>query len=186
VAAGPHAFHRLLSAQRGWGGTRRRTAIPGTAQQSTSGQCIHDPEDPVPTLGGNHSICWQDAFDTIQPGPFNRILIEAREDVLTYTKPPLDGDTEVSGLVVVHFYAATDEPGTDWTAKLVDVFPDGRAINLTEGIIRARFRKAIYEPPELLQPGKVYEYKSELLPTSNVFRKEHCIRLDVNSSNFPL
>jgi len=146
----------------------------------------YDPDDPVPTLGGNHSICWPDAYDTIQPGPFDQRSVETRADVLTYTSPPLDRDTEVTGPVVVRLFAATDGPDTDWTAKLVDVHPDGRAINLTEGVIRARFRKSIYEPPELLEPGAVYEYTIKLQPTSNVFLKGHRIRLDISSSNFPL
>jgi len=87
---------------------------------------------------------------------------------------------------VLHLYAATDAPDTDWTAKVVDVHPDGRAINLTEGNIRARFRKSVYAPPELLEPGKVYAYKIEIQPTSNVFLKGHQIRLEIASSNFPL
>ena len=160
--------------------------LPEAPGDQPADHYIYDPDDPVPTLGGNHSICWPDAYDTIQPGPFDQRSIEAREDVLTYTTPPLDRDIEATGPVAVHVYAATDGPDPDWTAKLVDVCPDGRAINLTEGIIRARSRKSIYEPPELLEPGKAYEYIIELQPTSNVFLEAHCVRLDVSSSNFPL
>ena len=147
---------------------------------------IYDPENPVPTVGGNHSICWGDAFHVIQPGPFDQRAVESRPDVLTYTTVPLGQDTEVTGPVVLHLHAATDGTDTDWTAKLVDVHPDGRAINLTEGNIRARFRRSIHAPPELLEPGKVYPYAIELQPTSNVFLKGHRIRLEVSSSNFPL
>ena len=82
--------------------------------------------------------------------------------------------------------AATDAPDTDWTAKLVDVQPDGRAINLTEGNLRARFRRSVHEPPELLKPDEVYAYRIEIQPTSNVFRRGHRIRLELSSSNFPL
>ncbi len=147
---------------------------------------VYDPEDPVPTLGGNHSICWGDAFHVIQPGPFDQRPIERRQDVLSYTTPALDRDTEVTGPIVLHLYASTDAPDTDWTAKLVDVHPDGRAINLTEGNIRARFRKSVHELPELLEPGKVYAYEIVVQPTSNVFLKGHRIRLEISSSNFPL
>ena len=107
---------------------------------------IYDPNDPVPTVGGNHSICWPDAFHVIQPGPFDQRAVEARPDVLTYTTPALEADTEVTGPIVLHLYAATDGPDTDWTAKLVDVHPDGRAINLTEGNLRARFRRSTSRP----------------------------------------
>ncbi len=149
-------------------------------------QYRYDPDNPVPTLGGNHSICWGDAFHVIQPGPFDQRSVEARDDVLVYSTPPLDHDLEVTGPIALHLYAATDAPDTDWTAKLVDVHPDGRAINLTEGIIRARFRESIYEPPKLIEPDKVYEYTVELQPTSNVFLKGHRLRVDITSSNFPL
>ena len=146
----------------------------------------YDPNNPVPTVGGNHSICWGAAYHVIQPGPLDQREVEARGDVLVYTTPPLEAPLEVTGPVVLTLYAATDAPDTDWTAKLVDVHPDGRAMNITEGVIRARFRKSVHEPPELLEPGKVYEYAVELQPTSNVFLKGHRLRLDVTSSNFPL
>ena len=149
-------------------------------------QYVYDPDDPVPTLGGNHSICWADAFHMIQPGPFDQRSIEQRRDVLTYTTSSMEADTEVTGPIVLHLYAATDAPDTDWTAKVLDVYPDGRAINLTEGNLRARFRKSIYEAPELLEPDKVYAYRIEIQPTSNVFLNGHRIRLEISSSNFPL
>jgi putative CocE/NonD family hydrolase len=74
---------------------------------------------------------------------------------------------------------------TDFTAKLVDVYPDGRAINLTEGILRARYRESTSGAPEPIVPGQVYEYKIDMWSTSNVFLKGHRIRLEVSSSNFP-
>ena len=159
------------------------TMIPGDEPPD---RYTYDPNNPVPTLGGNHSICWRDAFHVIQPGPFDQREVEAREDVLVYTTTSLDTPLEVTGPVKITLYAATDTPDTDWTAKLVDVYPDGRAMNLTEGIIRARFRESIYKPPKLLQPGKVCEYTIELQPTSNVFLQGHRIRVDLTSSNFPL
>ncbi len=156
------------------------------ANKDVTDKYIYDPNDPVPTLGGNHSICWVDAYDVIAPGPFDQRKIEARDDVLVYTSSPLKEDLEVTGPIQLTLYAATDVPDTDWTAKLVDVFPDGRAINLSEGIIRAKFRESIYEEPKLLEPNKIYEYNIEMQPTSNVFLKGHKIRLDITSSNFPL
>lgn len=147
---------------------------------------LYDPDNPVPTCGGNHSICWGEAFHIIQPGPFDQRGIEARDDVLVYTTPPMMEPFEVTGPITLILNAATDAPDTDWVARLIDVSPDGRAINLTEGIIRARFRKSLYQPPVLLQPGEVYEYTIELLPTSNVFLPGHRLRIDITSSCFPL
>jgi putative CocE/NonD family hydrolase len=146
----------------------------------------YDPADPAPTIGGNHSICWPDAFYIIQPGPFDQRGVERREDVLTYTTAPLATDLEVTGPISLVLYAETDARDTDWTAKLVDVHPDGRAINICEGNIRARFRQGLHEPPSLLEPDQPYQYTIQLLPTSNVFKAGHCIRLEVSSSNFPL
>ena len=84
------------------------------------------------------------------------------------------------------FYAASSAPDTDFVARLTDVYPDGRSMNLTEGIIRARFRDSVWEPPKLIEPNKIYEYTVNLQATSNVFKKGHCIRVQVTSSNFPL
>jgi len=87
---------------------------------------------------------------------------------------------------VVKLYAASSARDTDFIARLIDVYPDGTAYNLTEGIIRARFRESIWESPKSLVPGEIYEYTVEALPTSNVFLKGHSIRVHVTSSNFPL
>jgi len=148
----------------------------------------YDPENPVPTLGGNHSVglFWEAARSVIQPGPFDQRPLERRDDLLVYTSAPLDEDVEVTGPVVLKLYAASSAPDTDFVARLCDVYPDGRSINITEGVIRARFRERIWENPSLLEPGKVYEYSIDLQVTSNVFRKGHRIRVDVTSSCFPL
>jgi len=122
----------------------------------------------------------------VQPGPFNQKPLERRDDVLVYTSLALAEDVEVSGPVVVNLYAASAALDTDFVAKLLDVYPDGRSFNLTEGIIRARFRSSVWEEPRLLEPGTVYEYTIDLQATSSVFRKGHCIRVDLTSSNFPL
>lgn len=158
----------------------------------------YDPSDPVPTIGGGISA----ADPIMQPGGFDqrggprffgcrdRLPLNARRDVLTFQTEPLEKDVEVTGPITVKLYASSSATDTDFTAKLIDVyppsedFPEGRAINLTDSIIRARYRNG-WERPELLEPGKIYEFGFELYPTSNIFRSGHQIRVDISSSNFP-
>jgi hypothetical protein len=111
--------------------------------------------------------------------------VEARPDVLVYSTEALDQDLEVTGPVTLDLYASTSAADTDFTAKLVDVYPDGKAINLTEGILRARYRESTTGLPKPIPPGQIYEYKIDMWSTSNVFLKGHKIRLEVSSSNFP-
>jgi hypothetical protein len=115
---------------------------------------------------------------------YDQTPVEKREDVLVYTTPPLTEDVEVTGPVVVTLYAASSAVDTDFTAKLVDVHPSGYAQNLTDGIIRARYRNSTRQL-ELLEPGQVYAFHIDLWATSNVFQAGHCIRLEIASSNFP-
>ena len=145
---------------------------------------IYDPEDPVPTLGGNHSS--PNIPGILRVGTVDQRPIESRQDVLVFTTPPVEEDTEVTGPIVLRLYAASSARDTDFIARLMDVYPDGTAYNLTEGIIRARFRESIWEAPKSLVPGEIYEYTIEALPTSNVFLKGHSIRVHITSSNFPL
>ena len=151
-------------------------------------QFTYDPESPVPTLGGNHSIGPYNPglYELAPPGPFDQRPIERRDDVLVYTTPPLPEDTEVTGPIELHLFAASSAPDTDFVGRLTDVFPDGRSINLTEGVIRARFRERCWDQPRLMQPGIVYEFVINLQATSNVFEAGHRICLDVTSSSFPL
>jgi putative CocE/NonD family hydrolase len=143
-------------------------------------QFTYNPANPVPTYGG--STC---CFPQIVPwGPMDQQKIERRDDVLVYSTPPLKQDVELTGPVTVHLFASTNARDTDWTAKLVDVAPNGVAINLTDSILRARYRNSFVHP-ELLQPGRIYEFIIPIGNTSNVFRKEHRIRLEISSSNFP-
>ena len=143
-------------------------------------QFHYDPRNPVPSKGG-HSCC----FANLAPlGPHDQTDIEKRADVLVYSTPPLEQPVEVTGPITLTLFAATTAVDTDWTAKLVDVYPDGRTINLNNGIIRARFRQSL-EKPELLDPKKAYEYTIEVWPTSNLFAAGHQIRLEVSSSNYP-
>jgi uncharacterized protein len=140
----------------------------------------YHPEHPVPTVGGNnccspHIVPW---------GPYDQRDVEMRGDVLCYTSAPLERDLEVTGPITVILYAATDGPDTDWTAKLVDVRPNGYAMNLCDGIVRARYRESLTDP-SLLEPGAVYRYEIDLMVTANVFRAGHRLRVEVSSSNFP-
>jgi putative CocE/NonD family hydrolase len=138
----------------------------------------YDPANPVPTHGG--AVLMAPEFP---PGPVDQQRIEARPDVLTYTTPPLEHDTEVTGPVCVQLWACSSAPDTDFVARLVDVYPDGRAFNLTDGIVRARYRDGSTE--SLLEPGQPYAFTIDLWATSNVFKAGHRIRLQVTSSNFP-
>ena len=112
--------------------------------------------------------------------------MEHRDDVLVYTSDVLQQDTEVTGPVVLRLYAASSAVDTDFVAKLTDVYPDGRSINITEGVIRARFRENIWGKPKLIEPNKVYDFTIDMQATSNIFQKGHRIRIDITSSNFPL
>ena len=141
---------------------------------------VYNPMFPVPTKGG----CNCCNPEIVAWGAYDQREVEARSDVLVYTSEPLGADLEVTGPVVVKLHAATDGPDTDFAAKLVDVFPDGRAVNLCDGIIRGRYRQGT-DRQVLLEPGTEYEFTIDLWPTSNVFKAGHRIRVDISSSNFP-
>jgi putative CocE/NonD family hydrolase len=140
---------------------------------------LYDPGRPVPTGGGNLLM-----MPIRQAGPWDQREIEQRDDVLVYTSAPLMEPLTVAGPVRVRLCAATDGPDTDWTGKLVDVYPDGRAVNLCDGIIRARYRGS-RQTPTLLTPGEVYAYDIDLVATANYFPAGHRLRLEISSSNFP-
>ena len=152
-------------------------AAPHTAGSDTY---IYDPANPVPTIGG--PLCCDG--EHLKPGPFDQQQVESRPDVLVYTTAPLEADLEVTGQVTLDLYAKSSAVDTDFTGKLVDVAPSGAAINITEGILRARYRESTVTASPLT-PGTVYHYKIDLWSTSNVFLKGHRIRLEVASSNFP-
>jgi hypothetical protein len=142
---------------------------------------VYDPANPVPTVGG--PLCCDGQH--LPAGPRDQKEVESRQDVLVYSTEPLAEDVEVTGQVTLDLFAETSAVDTDFTGKLVDVAPDGTAINLTEGILRARYRESTTGAPKPIKPGEVYEYKIDLWSTSNVFLKGHRIRLEVSSSNFP-
>jgi uncharacterized protein len=122
--------------------------------------------------------------DVAPVGQTNQAHIAGRADVLVYSTPALDHAVDVTGPVGLTLYASSSAVDTDWTAKLVDVFPDGHAINLNNGSIRARYRGSL-EHTSPITPGEIYKYGINVWPTSNVFLPGHQIRLEVSSSNFP-
>ncbi|MCE5249759.1 CocE/NonD family hydrolase [bacterium] len=138
----------------------------------------YDPADPVPS---STDTTYYSHFSS---GPRDQQKIEERQDVLVYSSPELEKDMEVTGPVEAVVYAASTALNTDFTAKLVDVYPDGRAMRLCDGIIRASSRNP-GEKPSNIEPGRVYEYHIDLWATSNVFKKGHRIRVEISSSNFP-
>lgn len=140
----------------------------------------YNPMFPVPTKGG----CNCCDPDIVSWGSYDQREVEARSDVLVYTSDVLEEPIEVTGPVKVKLFASSDCLDTDFTAKLVDVHPDGRALNLCDGIIRARYRNGTSKQ-ELLKPDEIYEFTIDLWPTSNVFMSGHRIRVDISSSNFP-
>ena len=150
------------------------TTAPG---QEPPDQFTYDGDDPVPTAGGNNLV-------GAPAGPYDQTPVESREDVLVYSTAPLEQEVEVTGPVKAILSAASSARDTDFTAKLVDVHPDGKAFNLCDGIIRARHRNGLTrEAP--LEPGKAEQFEIDLWVTSNLFQRGHRIRLEVSSSNFP-
>jgi hypothetical protein len=158
----------------------------------------YNPRDPVPTMGGGISaaepIMRNGAFDQRGRLDFygckDTLPLAMRSDVLVFQTPPLENDVEVTGHITVKLWASSSAKDTDFTAKLIDAhppnadYPDGFAMNLTDSIIRARYRNS-WSEPELLTPHQPYLFTFELYPTSNVFKAGHRIRLDISSSNFP-
>ncbi len=140
----------------------------------------YDPANPVPTHGGGNCCSPQ----LLPWGPMDQREVEARRDVLVYSTPPLEENLEVTGPIEVRLFASSSARDTDWTAKLVDVAPDGFGMNLTDGILRGRFRQS-FERSELLEPGKVEAFVIQAGSTSNLYLKGHRIRLEISSSNFP-
>ena len=143
-------------------------------QNEPSDNYSYDPRDPVMTLFHNES----------QDEPHDQRVLDHRRDVLIYQTEPLDSPIEVTGVPQITLYASSSARDTDFTAKLIDVYPDGFSQDLCYGIVRARFREG-FDTPKLLEPGVVYEYNIELMPTSNLFQKGHRIRVDISSSDFP-
>jgi putative CocE/NonD family hydrolase len=141
----------------------------------------YDPAKPVPSLSSRTA----GSRGGIKQGSVDYSSVEARSDVLVYTGAPLTEGMEITGPVAATIYLSTDVVDTDIVVRLVDVYPDGRALNIAEGIARAKYRNSLSKP-ELLTPGKVEKVKVELFPTSNYFAAGHRLRVEVTSSDFPV
>ncbi len=141
----------------------------------------YDPMNPVPSYGGN--VCC--TGNAIQGGSFDQRKMEARADVLVYTTEPLKKGIEVSGPIEVALHVSSDARDTDFTVKVLDVYPDGRAYNLDESIQRMRYRNGYDKPLTWMEPGNVYKVAFQPLTTSNYFDAGHRLRIEVSSSNFP-
>ena len=138
---------------------------------------VYDGNYPVPTKGGNNLV-------GATAGPEDQTQVEERDDVLVYTTPVLTADLEVTGPIKLILWAASSARDTDFTGKLVDVHPDGKAYNICEGIQRARYRQGLDRERPLV-PGRAEPFEIDLWVTSNVFLRGHRVRLEVSSSNFP-
>jgi len=180
------------------------TSVPTEGVAATT--YTYDPEHPVPTIGGSFSGALKRGaydqrermFKSLRGGSENGFYgsrspylpLKSRPDVVVFQTEPLEEPVEVIGPITVTLYASSSAPDTDFTVKLVDVyppsedFPSGFDMNITDGIIRARYRNSSSRP-ELMMPGEVYEFEIEPFPTGNHFKAGHRIRIDVSSSNFP-
>lgn len=159
-------------------GDGRLSLTPSDRNQSD--RYVYDPLDPVPSFGGN--VCC--TGNAIQGGSYDQSEIETRNDVLVFTTEPLGEGVEVSGYIETVLYASSDVKDTDFTIKLIDVYPDGKAYNLDETIQRARYREG-YEKEVWMKEGEIYEIQLTPMSTSNYFAKGHSIRIEISSSNFP-
>lgn len=141
---------------------------------------IYDPMNPVMSYGGN--VCC--TGNAVKGGAFDQQQMETRQDILVYTTEPLSQGVELSGFIESTLYVSSDAKDTDFTIKLIDVYPDGKAYNLDETIQRARYRDG-YEEEVFMEDGKIYQLDMTPMSTSNYFAKGHRIRVEISSSNFP-
>jgi hypothetical protein len=141
----------------------------------------YDPANPVHSYGGN--VCC--TGNAIQAGAFDQRKMETRADILVYTSEPFAEGVELSGPIEPVLYVSSDAKDTDFTVKVVDVDPDGRAYNLDESIQRMRYRNGYDKPLAWMETGKVYKVALQPLHTSNYFAPGHRLRIEVSSSNFP-
>src|SRR5687768_17683065 len=155
--------------------------VPAAPTTDNADRFEYDPMNPVPSLGGN--VCC--TGNAITAGAFDQRKNETRPDILVYTTEPLKEGIEVSGPIEVTLYVSSDAKDTDFTVKLIDVYPDGRAYNLDETIQRMRYRDGYDKPKVWMESGKVYKVVLSPMTTSNYFPAGHRLRIEVSSSNFP-
>jgi uncharacterized protein len=172
-----HTYYLRSEGRAGDDSENGRLDLEAPAADEPPDTFVYDPLDPVPTRGGRHGNHWT-------WGPADQREIAERPDVLVYTSEPLDEPLRVMGAVTARLFASSTAVDTDFTAKLVDVFPDGRALIICEGVIRARYRNGLHQP-ELLQPGEVYPFDIRIGNTAVLFARGHRVRLEVSSSNYP-
>jgi putative CocE/NonD family hydrolase len=171
-------LHSNGSANSTYGDGLLSTEPPGSHEPPD--HYAYDPNYPVPTVGGANCC----APEIVPWGPMDQRVVEQRHDVLVYATPPLDEDIRVTGPLTMSLWIASSARDTDFTAKLVDIYPNGFAMNLADGITRAKYRKS-FERFDLLEPGRPYQVTIDLGNTSNVFKKGHRVSLEISSSNFP-
>jgi putative CocE/NonD family hydrolase len=157
------------------------TLAPAAPAADRPDRFTYDPMNPVRSYGGN--VCC--TGNAITAGSFDQRKMEAREDVLVYTSAPFTEGVEMSGPITPTLYVSSDAKDTDFTVKVIDVYPDGRAFNLDETIQRMRYRAGYEKPVVWMETGKVYKVTLQPLTTSNYFAPGHRLRIEVSSSNFP-
>jgi hypothetical protein len=178
--AAPVTFH-LASGGRANTGAGDGALVARPPRSDTPDRFTYDPMNPVPSHGGN--VCC--TGNAVRGGAFDQRGMEERPDILVYSTEPLRQGMEVSGPIEVTLYVSSDARDTDFTVKLVDVYPDGRAYNLDETIQRMRYREGYDRPPVWMETGRVYQVTFQPMTTSNWFAAGHRIRIEVSSSNFP-
>lgn len=153
-----------------------------TAAPTSPGQAefTFDPHHPTPTIGGANLFARGSAAEGA--GSWDQRALDGRNDLVRFDTPPLASAVDAIGAVRVSLYASTTAADADWTAKLVDIGPDGRALNIADGIVRQRYASGALEP---LPPGEVHRFDIELGPTAHCFLPDHRIRLEIASANFP-
>jgi putative CocE/NonD family hydrolase len=161
-------------------GSRTGSLTTSPPQPQQADRYIYDPVNPVPSMGG-HSCC---SAQSGPQGPYDQTPVEQRSDVMVYSSEPLPADTEVTGPVTVDLWAASSAADTDFTAKFAVVKPNGEVINLNNGIIRTAFRDSLADPEPAL-PGRPYEYRISIWPTSYLFAAGERLRLEISSSDYP-
>ncbi len=155
--------------------------VPAPPAADAPDAFTYDPEKPVTSYGGN--VCCTGT--AVTAGSFDQRKMETRPDILVYTSAPFKDGLEVSGPIVPTLYVSSDAKDTDFTVKVIDVYPDGRAFNLDESIQRMRYRDGYDKPLAWMERGKVYKVTLQPLTTSNFFEAGHRLRIEVSSSNFP-
>jgi putative CocE/NonD family hydrolase len=161
-----------------WGDGVLTKEVPGN--KDLADEYIYDPFNPVPSHGGG--VCC--TGNAVKGGSFDQQKLEARGDILVYSSEVLEEGVEITGFIESTLYVSSDAKDTDFTIKLIDVYPDGRAYNLDETIQRARYREG-YDKEVFMKDGGVYKLEMSPMATSNYFKKGHKIRIEISSSNFP-